>query len=179
VSRHGLRQPLLRTTMPGPQSPSTPRPTLPPSLLALPPFSTTSRTRLQALYSDISRQRHSSPESYHANVEWWRRAIENLVGSGTQGFGGGKGKEKEGERTANKLVLRAGRELVDSLKVEGVGKPLGLGAVVVSRDKISPLVYQATDWATAPARPIFGAHMVLFLFLSSSLPRNRCMILDG
>jgi charged multivesicular body protein 7 len=118
-----------------PSSPSTPMPSLPPSLAHLSPFSATSRTRLQALYSDIARQRHSSPDAYHANVEWWSRAIESLVESGTQGLSSGKGKEVD-NRTRNKLVLGAGRELVEGLRVEGVGKPLGLGAVVVSSTNV-------------------------------------------
>lgn len=37
----------------------------------------------------------------------------------------------EGKET-NKLVLNAGRRLVENLRYDGVGKPLGLGAVIVS-----------------------------------------------
>lgn len=36
------------------------------------------------------------------------------------------------DRATNKLVLNAGRGLVEKLRYEGVGKPLGLGAVIVS-----------------------------------------------
>lgn len=101
---------------------STPSP-----LAALPPFSSTSRSRLQALYSDISRQKTSNPTSYHANVEWWRNALEALVScpppsSPILGKKGGAGK--------GKLVLSADQKLVDSLRIEGVGKPLALGAVI-------------------------------------------------
>ncbi|KDQ33453.1 hypothetical protein PLEOSDRAFT_21087 [Pleurotus ostreatus PC15] len=101
---------------------STPSP-----LAALPPFSSTSRSRLQALYSDISRQKTSNPTSYHANVEWWRNALETLVScpppsSPILGKKGGAGK--------GKLVLSADQRLVDSLRIEGAGKPLALGAVV-------------------------------------------------
>ncbi|KAG9226159.1 hypothetical protein CCMSSC00406_0005070 [Pleurotus cornucopiae] len=103
-------------------TPSTPSP-----LAALPPFSSTSRSRLQALYSDISRQKTSNPTSYHANVEWWRNALEALVScpppsSPILGKKGGAGK--------GKLVLSADQRLVDSLRIEGVGKPLALGAVI-------------------------------------------------
>jgi charged multivesicular body protein 7 len=37
------------------------------------------------------------------------------------------------ERETNKLVLNAARRLVERLRYEGVGKPLGLGAVIVSQ----------------------------------------------
>jgi charged multivesicular body protein 7 len=36
------------------------------------------------------------------------------------------------ERETNKLMLNAGRGLVENLRYEGVGKPLGLGTVIVS-----------------------------------------------
>lgn len=89
------------------------------SVLALPPYATTSPSRLQALYSDISRQKHSNPASYQSNVEWWRKALQLIVGSGLQ------------QETGSRLVLHAGRSLLELLKVPGVGKPLSLGAVVV------------------------------------------------
>ena len=95
-----------------------------PSPLENPPFSTASLSRLQSLYSDISRQKLSNPTSYHTNVEWWRKALEGVVGCGWVD-------SIDGERARNRLVLSAGRELIDGLRVEGVGKPLGLGAVVV------------------------------------------------
>ena len=88
------------------------------SVQSLPPFASTSTTRLLALYSDVSRQKHSNPTSYHANVNWWHHALESLVSSGTQ-------------RPAGGLVLHADSSLMDCLKIEGVGKPLGLGAVIV------------------------------------------------
>ncbi|KAJ7047000.1 Snf7-domain-containing protein [Mycena alexandri] len=86
-------------------------------LMALPPFSTTSPSRLQSIYSDISRQKHSNPTSYLANVEWWRTALEAIVRSGIQQDG-------------SNLVLRADPNLMDVLRVSGVGKPLALSTVV-------------------------------------------------
>lgn len=89
-----------------------------PSLLALPPYDSTPSSRLQALYSDISRQKHSNPTSYHSNIQWWRRALESIVSSGLQ-------------PDASRLVLHGNRNLLDTLRVQGAGKPLALGAVIV------------------------------------------------
>ena len=94
----------------------------PASVQSLPPFASTSTSRLLALYSDVSRQKHSNPTSYHANVNWWHRALESLVSSGMQ---------RAAATGTSELVLHADRSLVDCLKIEGVGKPLGLGAVIV------------------------------------------------
>ncbi|KAF8623494.1 hypothetical protein AX15_006277 [Amanita polypyramis BW_CC] len=99
---------------------STPPPS---SIQSLSPFLSTSTTRLHALYSDISRQKHSNPASYRANVGWWQRALESVVSSGAQ-------HTRDTANTSGRLVLHVGRSLMDSFKVEGVGKPLGLGAVI-------------------------------------------------
>ena len=104
--------------------PESSNPSKPPSILTLPPFINTPKSRLQSLYSDISRQKHSNPTLYHAAVEWWRRVLEGIVSSGMQ--------ERVGNREPSVLVLAANRGLIDALRVEGVGKPLGLIAVVVS-----------------------------------------------
>lgn len=122
----------------------------PPSIASLPPFSTTSIPRLQALYSDFSRQKHSNPTSYNANVEWWRKALEVLVSSGMQRSAhtnaptatpqrrqrNAKAEDADlsGERDSirsDRLVLHGGRELLDCAKIPKVGKPLSLGAVLV------------------------------------------------
>ncbi|KJA27470.1 hypothetical protein HYPSUDRAFT_35364 [Hypholoma sublateritium FD-334 SS-4] len=121
----------------------------PPSIASLPPFSTTSIPRLQALYSDFSRQKLSNPASYSANVEWWRKALEVLVGSGIQHSvhtnaptatpqrrqRNSKAEDAypAGEREPlrnDRLVLHGGRELLDCVKIPKVGKPLSLGAVL-------------------------------------------------
>ena len=100
--------------------------TLPQSLLALPPYVTTSPSRLQALYSDISRQKHSNPTSYHANVEWWHKVLQLFVSSGLQ------------RESRSRLVLNAGRNLIDQFRLERAGKPLALGAVVVRFEPFVP-----------------------------------------
>jgi charged multivesicular body protein 7 len=100
-------------------------PTFSRSVLALPPYATASPSRLQALYSDISRQKHSNPTSYHANIEWWRKTLQLLVSSGLQ-------------QSKSRLVLNAGRNLVEEVRLERVGKPLALGAVVVRFASVAP-----------------------------------------
>ncbi len=128
---------MSRSTPPTPSTPSSS--TLPPSLATtLPPFSTTSTARLQALYSDFSRQKQSNPTSYHANVEWWRKALEALVSSGKQDFRSPLQFEDDDRYdsmtkigSCDRLVLHAGRALIERVKIPRVGKPLALGNVVV------------------------------------------------
>lgn len=100
-----------------------------PSLKVLPTYLNTSQSRLQALYSDVSRQRHSNPSSYHSHVGWWQKTLETLVSRGLQK----QPHLESSEQEPNRLILRAGHGLVEELRFPGVGKPLGLGAVIVSR----------------------------------------------
>ncbi|KAF6763991.1 hypothetical protein DFP72DRAFT_956150 [Ephemerocybe angulata] len=92
-------------------------------------FSSTSTTRLQALYSDFSRQKTSNPASYQANVEWWRKALETIVSSGFQDEHGSVYGKKQGSGKS-RLVLHANATLLDQVKIPRVGKPLALGAVL-------------------------------------------------
>ena len=96
-------------------------------MLSVPPYSTTSTPRLQALYSDFSRQKQSNPTSYQSNIEWWRKGLEIIVSSGLQTT------QHTVEETSksDRLVLHAGRELLELVKLPKVGKPLALGAVIV------------------------------------------------
>ncbi|KAF8798155.1 hypothetical protein BYT27DRAFT_7124098 [Phlegmacium glaucopus] len=99
-------------------APSTP-------MLSIPPYSTTSTPRLQALYSDFSRQKQSNPTSYHSNIEWWRKGLEVIVSSGLQ-----TQHTIDETSKSDRLVLHAGRELLELVKLPRVGKPLALGAVI-------------------------------------------------
>lgn len=47
-------------------------------------FSSTSKQRIRALYSDFSRHKGSNPVAYQCNIRWWQRALEELVSSGAQ-----------------------------------------------------------------------------------------------
>ncbi|KAJ7444910.1 Snf7-domain-containing protein [Mycena latifolia] len=107
-----------------------------PTLLALPPYATTSLSRLQSIYSDISRQKHSNPASYHANIEWWRKALEAIVRSGIQQHG-------------SSLVLSANPSLMDLLRVSVVGKPLALPAVVAEL-RTQKLLFTRSDFLNSP-----------------------------
>lgn len=93
------------------------------SMLSIQPYSTTSTPRLQALYSDFSRQKQSNPTSFHSNIEWWHKALEVIVSSGLQ--------TTEETSKSDRLVLHTGRELLELVKIPKVGKPLALGAVLV------------------------------------------------
>lgn len=91
-------------------------------------------------------------------MDWWRRALEVVVASGMQlqhlraagttgtatprrkGWASGD-YDEEGllnetpgseALTGDRLVLHAGRDLMESVKIPKVGKPLALGAVLVS-----------------------------------------------
>ena len=82
-----------------------------------------SKSRLQALYSDFSRQKQSNPTSFHANVDWWRRVLKALVHSDNQHIS----RKKESSR----IALQADHDLLERLKVEKIGKPLAMGAILV------------------------------------------------
>lgn len=101
-------------------------------------YASTSKSRLQSLYSDISRQKHSNPTSYHAHVDWWQRTLEELVSRGWQTETTNHSKDEEmdtqdvePESQSNKLVFAARRAIVDRLRYDGVGKPLGLASTIV------------------------------------------------
>lgn len=119
-----------------------------PSLSSYSTYATTSKSRLQSLYSDVTRQKHSNPTSYHAHVDWWQRTLEELVSRGWQAENPsprkGKETETEGEEEAhnrsNKLILNAQRSLVDRLRFDGVGKPLGLGHTIAELRHCNALI---------------------------------------
>ncbi|KAG6851263.1 hypothetical protein H0H93_011699 [Arthromyces matolae] len=97
------------------------------SITSLKPYTSVSTSRLQALYSDISRQKHSNPASYHSNVEWWQRVLELIVSSGLQE-----------ELLQSRLVLSCGPRLLERTRIKGVGKPLALGTVVAPKSIYDP-----------------------------------------
>ncbi|KAF8447515.1 Snf7-domain-containing protein [Boletus edulis BED1] len=110
-------------------------------------YASISKPRLQSLYSDISRQKHSNPTSYHAHVDWWQRTLEELVSRGwqTETTHPQNGKETdaqdvEPENQSNKLVFCARRAVVDRLRCDGVGKPLGLASTIAELQRNRALV---------------------------------------
>ncbi|KAH9071169.1 Snf7-domain-containing protein [Lactarius deliciosus] len=90
------------------------------TLSSLPSYDGLSKSRIQSLYSDISRQKHSNPTTYSSNITWWRSTLEALVSLGYQ------------PNTTDTLILHADQSLLESLRYGGAGKPLCLGTVIVS-----------------------------------------------
>lgn len=92
------------------------------SLLSfLPSYNGLSNSRIQSLYSDISRQKHSNPTTYNANIVWWHSTLEAIVSRGWL------------PNTSDRLILHAEQSLLETLRYERVGKPLCLGTVIVGR----------------------------------------------
>ncbi len=93
----------------------------PSPLSSFPPYNGLSIQRIQSLYSDVSRQKHSNPTTYNSNLTWWHSTLETIVSRGWL------------PNTSDRLILHADRTLLDTLRCEGVGKPLCLGTVIVSQ----------------------------------------------
>ncbi|KAJ4487765.1 Snf7-domain-containing protein [Lentinula aciculospora] len=125
------------------------------------PFILASRYRLQSLYSDFSGQKHSNTVSYQANVDWWRQTLETYVSNGFQG--------------PVKLVLKAGKQLVDDFRVDGVGKPICLNAVLT---ELSSIPSSSSSYALPTLLPL-----TTFLSLTSSLygskPRSYLTVIPS
>jgi len=68
----------------------------------------------------MSRQKHSNPTAYNSNLAWWHSTLETIVSRGWL------------PNTSDRLILHADQSLLDALRYERVGKPLGLGTVIVS-----------------------------------------------
>lgn len=90
-------------------------------LSSLPPYNSLSNLRIQSLYSDISRQKHSNPTTYNSNIAWWHATLEAIVSHGWL------------LNTPDRLILHAEQTLLETLRYERVGKPLCLGTVIVCR----------------------------------------------
>ncbi|KAH8989182.1 Snf7-domain-containing protein [Lactarius hatsudake] len=104
----------------------------PSTLSSLPSYDGLSKSRIQSLYSDISRQKHSNPTAYSSNITWWRSTLEALVSLGYQ------------PNTTDTLILHVDQRLLESLRYGGAGKPLCLGTVIVSLPSKTELVNSRT-----------------------------------
>jgi charged multivesicular body protein 7 len=89
------------------------------TLSSLPSYNGLSNSRIQSLYSDISRQKHSNPTTYNANIAWWHSTLEAIVSRGWL------------PNTPDRLILHAEQSLLEALRYERIGKPLCLGTVTV------------------------------------------------
>lgn len=94
-------------------------------LPSFPTFVSTSPARLKSLYSDFSSQKQLNPAGFQSNVDWWRKTLVHLLRTASQ------------PAPSDVLILHANNALIDCLssKELGVGKPLGIGSVLVSVDK--------------------------------------------
>ncbi len=88
-------------------------------LPSLPSYNGLSNSRIQSLYSDISRQKHSNPTTYNANISWWHSTLKAIISHGWL------------PNTPDRLILHAEQSLPETLRYERVGKPLCLGTVIV------------------------------------------------
>lgn len=86
---------------------------------SIPEFRTPPPPRLQSLYSDIYRQKVSNPDGFKSSIAWWTRTLGHIARKGKQ------------PQSDDHLILHVSSGLVDALRWEKVGRPLGLGAVVV------------------------------------------------
>ncbi len=115
-------------------------------LSTLPTYSTASTTRLKALYSDISRQKHSNPTSFQTNVDWWKRTLTDFVGHGLQ------------PSSSDVLSLTVSRSLQENLRYNGAGKPLGLASVVVRQTLLAISINKSIDEENSQDSPNFAIH---------------------
>ncbi|GJJ11076.1 hypothetical protein Clacol_005307 [Clathrus columnatus] len=90
------------------------------SLASFPTYTSVSSSRLKSLYSDFSLQKQSNPAGFQSNVEWWHKTLLHLLRTASQPI------------SSDVLILHANNFLLDGLsnKELGVGKPLGIGAVL-------------------------------------------------
>lgn len=75
--------------------------------------------QLKFLYSSLSPRALSNPTGYRSAINSWREILTDLVGKGLLGGGG-------------RLGVEVGEAIVEELRVDGVGRPGGLGGVLVS-----------------------------------------------
>lgn len=116
-------------------------PPLPAFLATLPEYRSTQR--IQSLYSDLARQKLSNPTGYTANLEWWRQALQSVVERGLQ---------PTGQPNPDHLVLHVNQSLSDAFMWDKVGRPLGLGVVIV-RQPFPKFIIPDTSWVSIQVSP--------------------------
>ncbi|CAO1624721.1 unnamed protein product [Parajaminaea phylloscopi] len=93
---------------------------------------------LPSLYSSLSSLQKSNPTAYASNVEWWRQTLCDLVWQGAQPSSAAttaKGKGKE-----DRLVLHLNESLIDAFTLQDVGRPMGIGTVILDLEKRADVV---------------------------------------
>lgn len=103
---------------------------------------TTSRTRLQSLYSDFRLQKETNPDGYHANSVAWIRGLTAAARAGLLPL-----KQKASAHSSH-LAFTSGDELAKALHTQQYGRPPALDAVIrdaVDNRELIPL----TDFLNA------------------------------
>ncbi|KDN40178.1 hypothetical protein K437DRAFT_258766 [Tilletiaria anomala UBC 951] len=112
-----------------------------------------SSSRLHSLYSDLSRHKNSNPASFRANIEWWRKVLTETLKGGIQGDAAtattsadvkGKGKAS----SADRIVMHVNEDFKEKWTLSDVGRPLGLGTVILELANAFELV-RASDFMAA------------------------------
>ncbi|KAL5396643.1 hypothetical protein PMIN02_003023 [Paraphaeosphaeria minitans] len=95
--------------------------------------------RLASLYSDFREQQHINPDGYVANLDAWKKALENTAREGLLPGSGA---------TRNLLIIDSGRELTRALQHNDFGLPTCLREVLQDAVKKGAFV-SAQDWLTS------------------------------
>ncbi|KAJ3542861.1 hypothetical protein NMY22_g3353 [Coprinellus aureogranulatus] len=123
-------------------------------VLSLPAFSAASTPRLRSLYSDFSRQKSSNPTAYHSNIQWWRKALEDLVSAGacaeeegipSRHSGDESGIDHDPRSRGSRLILHADDAMRNYLRIATIGRPSALGTIFHEL-KSSRSVYLQSDF---------------------------------
>jgi charged multivesicular body protein 7 len=137
----GLAEPFYPLASPSPsatqQAPSNSR-----EITSLATFSSATRARLQALYSDFSAKKTSNPTAYNSNIEWWLKALEEITSTGflTEDPESGYDPSMSDrsslgavglETKRGRLVLHANTTMRARLRIATIGRPSALGTILV------------------------------------------------
>ncbi|MCO5596155.1 hypothetical protein L7F22_050215 [Adiantum nelumboides] len=128
---------------------------------------------LPALYADLAAHRSSNKASFEASVEWWRKLLysacmEGVLSGPNSSSLTTKGKEPE-ISTTDRLTLHVNQALLDGLTVDEVGRPLGLGTVIMELQQKKEIVErkQFLSSRTPFKRPSLGSSSRVSPALSS------------
>lgn len=102
-----------------------------------------SSSPLPSLYSDLSRQKRSNPSGYRVNLQWWNQILSDAVLNGAQrdSTSTSTANQKDSTSTSadgnDRLVLHVDENMKQDWTLQQVGRPLGLGTVIVSWVELS------------------------------------------
>ncbi|PWN37494.1 uncharacterized protein FA14DRAFT_114188, partial [Meira miltonrushii] len=112
---------------------------------------------LPALYADLAAHRSSNKASYEASLEWWRELLSSACLAGPE------------TSTADRLILHVNQALLDDLSLDDVGRPLGLGTVIMELQQRKEVI-EMKQFLSSRARfkrPSLGHHLQKSTALSS------------